>query len=252
MKITLENGGRVLPRFSLGIRPSERTAFRFSRSYFPIVRPGERVSVTLETACSRRGRHRIGTLHIESRYPFGFFLKGGPFPVPGDCIAFPEIRRIDLPGGSSPDLLGSSEQFRKGEGTDLYMIRDYQTTDSARRVDWKASAKTASLKTREFTREETRRVVLLFDRYGRDGEDDRFEELVARAASLAVALAGDGGRGVEVALVSDERASAFASSDPDLRSILRYLALVRMSPQAPPPHNPHGGETLRLSLRPGR
>jgi uncharacterized protein (DUF58 family) len=55
------------------------------------------------------------------------------------------------------------ESFFKGRGHDLYAIRDFQEGDSARHVDWKASAKVQQLKVREFTREDERRVVLVFD-----------------------------------------------------------------------------------------
>ncbi len=40
-----------------------------------------------------------------------------------------------------PLVTGELESFMRGRGNDLYSIRDYQTSDSARHVDWKASAK---------------------------------------------------------------------------------------------------------------
>jgi uncharacterized protein (DUF58 family) len=62
-----------------------------------------------------------------------------------------------------PLIGGEMESFYRGRGHDLYAIRDYQETDSARHVDWKATAKAQQLKVREFTREDERRLVLVFD-----------------------------------------------------------------------------------------
>ena len=61
-------------------------------------------------------------------------------------------------------MSGEMESFQRGLGHDLYSIRDLLTTDSARHIDWKASARTGVLKVREFTREDERRLQLILDR----------------------------------------------------------------------------------------
>ncbi len=53
----------------------------------------------------------------------------------------------------------------KGRGHDLYAIRDHVSGDSARFVDWKATARSGSLKIREFAREDERRVLLVLDSF---------------------------------------------------------------------------------------
>ena len=246
MTITLANRKKIFPTFSIRVRSGAGSPFRFTSFYSPVARAGGAESRSPESACNRRGRHVIREVQIESRYPFGFFLKGGSYPVSGECIAFPEIIDADKPDLITRDVIGVAERFERGQGADLYMIRDYLTTDSARRVDWKASAKTQALKTREFTAEENKRVMLVFDRYGRDGDGTRFELLVSRAASLAVHLAKSN---VEVGLLSDEWNSGFGGSEKALHAILRYLALVEMSPLARRPSGSAGSETLILSLR---
>jgi len=44
---------------------------------------------------------------------------------------------------------GELESYQRGRGNDLYSIRDYQFNDSARHVDWKATARTGVLQVRE-------------------------------------------------------------------------------------------------------
>ncbi|MGA9980806.1 MAG: DUF58 domain-containing protein, partial [Candidatus Sulfotelmatobacter sp.] len=78
------------------------------------------------------------------------------------------------------------ESFVRGRGSDLHRIREYMPEDSARHVDWKATAKSGSLKVREFSREDERKLCIVFDNPApgvlRDAE---YERGVALAASVA-------------------------------------------------------------------
>ena len=60
-------------------------------------------------------------------------------------------------------MRGEWESFVRGRGSDLYRIREYMPEDSARHVDWKATAKSGSLKVREFSREDERKLCIVFD-----------------------------------------------------------------------------------------
>jgi len=95
-----------------------------------------------------------------------------------------------------PVIQGALESLSKGRGQDLYGLRDYVHTDSARMVHWKATARSGSLMVREFTREEDSRVLLALDPHSPAMEksaaespssaiDDRFERAVAICANLA-------------------------------------------------------------------
>jgi uncharacterized protein (DUF58 family) len=186
----------------------------------------------------RRGRFTVRQIKGSSRYPFGFFLKSRNYPVEADCICYPEIlsqEKMDLAG---VDLQGSHQRFERGLGHDLYMIRDYVPSDSARHVHWKASAKTSMLKTREYASEEAHNVMLAFDRFGQPDDVDAFERLVSIAASLAFHLTNEG---LEVTLITDEWHGS------TLESILQYLALVEMSISAEQPMV--DDEAVKLSLR---
>src|SRR5438876_5382476 len=159
-------------------------------------------------------------------------MKDLDFPVDGECICYPEIIPQEQINFSIIDIQGSNQSLERGFGHDLYMIRDYLPSDSARHVHWKASAKTSILKTREYSAEESRRVILAFDRFGHPGDIEKFEQLVSYAASIAYHFIQNG---VEVALVSDDWQSAQGSHQAVLDSILEYLALVQMSAAAESP-----------------
>jgi hypothetical protein len=91
--------------------------------------------------------------------------------------------------------------------------------DSARHVDWKATAKSGSLKVREFSREDERKLRLVFDNPGPAVlAPDAYERAIALAASLAWHFA------------SEDADMSFAAQgykgEPDVYKFLSYLALV--------------------------
>jgi uncharacterized protein (DUF58 family) len=74
----------------------------------------------------------------------------------------------------------------RGRGSELYLIREYTPQDSARYLDWKATAKTGSPKIREYSREDERRLRIVFD----NPEPGRITPAAyERAVSLAATLA---------------------------------------------------------------
>ena len=82
-------------------------------------------------------------------------------------------------------ITGEFESFARGRGDDLYLIREYMPEDSARHVDWKATAKSGSLKVREFSREDERKLRIVFDNPGPGNVSEQaYENAVTAAASL--------------------------------------------------------------------
>jgi uncharacterized protein (DUF58 family) len=242
ISIQISNEKRMFPSFSILFEPAYGSGFHFSSFYVPVVRSLASTPQMGQAMITRRGRFSMKQVQASSRYPFGFFLKKRTYPAEAECICYPEIIPPDQLDISVIDLMGENQRFERGLGHDLYMIRDYVPSDSARHVHWKASAKTSTLKTREYSAEESRRVLLSFDRYGHPWDSEKFEQLVSYAASLAYHLANDG---IEVSFSSDEWHSPAGDAKTILDAILEYLALVQMSAR-PGALRPEG---LRLSIR---
>lgn len=238
--VTIHNRKRLFPAFSLKTEPEGASL------YFTAVQPQTSATEWCEITLPRRGRYAIRKLRTASRFPFGLFTKMLDYKVNADCICYPSILPLDRLDISLRDLLGSSSRLERGLGCDLYTIRDYQLSDSARHVHWKASAKTSALKTREFASEDTRRVRIAFDRFGKPGDADAFEQKVSEAASLAFHSIRSG---AEVTLVADDWESPAGNSDAVLDAILHYLALVAMADDAPPPAFDADSGAFLISLR---
>ena len=246
VSLQVHNRKRVFPTFSLHLGTMDESAFRCSDFYVPLVRPQKSTSDTGQAMLTKRGRHTLSKLKVSTRYPFGFFVKDLSYAVGAECICYPEIIPQEQINLSVQDVHGSNQRFERGFGHDIYMIRDYIPSDTARHVHWKASAKTSVLKTREYAAEENQRIVLAFDRFGHPGDIEKFEQLVSYTASLAYHFVQNA---VDVALVSDDWQSSHGNTSSVLDSIFEYLALVQSSSAADSPGLGAADGAIALSLR---
>jgi uncharacterized protein (DUF58 family) len=244
--IQIYNRRRVFPMISVRVEPPANSLLKFEPFYFAAIEPLTDARLPADTILPRRGRYTLNEVQVASRFPFGLLSKRQTFKVEGETICYPAILTRDHLNFSALDDQGSIQRNERGSGIDLHTIRDYQSSDSARLVHWKASAKTASLKTREYAADESRRVVLALDRFGTAGDEARFEELVTHAASLAFHSLHDG---ADVELVSDEWRSPTGSMTIVLTEMMEYLATVEMSDKADIPDIDDGRGAMLLSLR---
>ena len=244
--IRIRNPRRVFPMISVRIEPAAGSPLNFESFYFAGINPLGHAKHVSESVLPRRGRYAVREVTGVSRFPFGLLLKKHKCDVIGEIVCYPAIVPRDHLNISALDEQGIIQRPERGAGYELYTIRDYVYSDGARHVHWKASAKTASLKTREFAADEGRRVILALDRFGTPEDTGAFEEQVTRAASLAFHCTEDGS---DVSFVSDDWQSGPGSPEVVLDSILEYLATVEMSAAASfPDVDPNGGSLL-FSLR---
>jgi len=155
-------------------------------AYFPLILPGTEQKADLELCFHRRGRYQQEGFGLMTRFPFAFLSKTRRVPLLREIIVFPSVEPTDEFFQILPLITGELESFVRGRGNDLYRLREYTAEDSARHVDWKATAKSGALKVREFTREDERRLRIVFDNPADDTvSKEEYERAVALAASLA-------------------------------------------------------------------
>jgi uncharacterized protein (DUF58 family) len=198
--------------------------------YFPFLPAKSRglgtVRQQVELEFPRRGAYRQDTFGIVTKFPFGFLQKTRRVESPMEIIVYPRVEPTEEFYEVLPLLSGEMESFYRGRGHDLYSIRDYQSTDSARFVDWKASAKTSALKVREFTREDERRVLLVLDPFVAEGGEKSAEQF-ERAVTLAACLAWHFHEiDSELQFCTAGYGSPMASAGEVIYPILRELALI--------------------------
>jgi len=155
-------------------------------AYFPFIPPKTEVAADLELMFDQRGRYREDSFGLATRFPFAFLTKTRHVSLPREVLVYPRIEPTDEVFEILPRVRGEWESFVRGQGSDLYRIREYLPEDSARHVDWKATAKSGSLKVREFAREDERRLCIAFDN-PEPGliSEQAYERAVDLTASLA-------------------------------------------------------------------
>jgi hypothetical protein len=154
--------------------------------YFPFLLPGTELTADLELRFDRRGRYRESSFGVATRFPFAFLTKTREVALEREILVYPAVEPPDELFEILPLVRGEWESFVAGRGSDLYRIREYVPEDSARHVDWKATAKSGSLKVREFSREDERKLCIVFDNpVAGVVSDQAYERAVRLAASLA-------------------------------------------------------------------
>ena len=121
--------------------------------------------------------------------------------------------------------LGQFTTQKRGAGQDLLGLRDYQTSDDIRLVDWKATARTGQVTVREFSSDDDRRVtvVLLID----EADAERRERGISLAASLISFYIREK---AEVRLMANGETTHFGIGRAHLHELLRKLSLVEEKP----------------------
>jgi uncharacterized protein (DUF58 family) len=154
--------------------------------YFPLVPRRGTASADLELHFERRGLYAQKGLGISTRFPFAFVKKTRPVAMSQEIVVYPSVEPTEDFFQVLPLITGEFEMFVRGRGNNLYVIREHTPDDSARHLDWKATAKTGALKVREFTREDERKVRIVFDNASSGVvSEQEYEEAVSLAASLA-------------------------------------------------------------------
>jgi uncharacterized protein (DUF58 family) len=245
-QVELENEKLTLPSFSLRVeaaitKKSPAIALLETPVYFPYVPKRESVRQNVPITFARRGAYRQDAFRIVTRFPFGFLQKARRVELQAEALVYPSVEPSRDFVEILPALQGALESLSKGGGHDLYALRGYVPTDSARHVHWKASARSGSLMVREFTREDDCRVLLVLDPHVSDpitglnaaqsaDASERFERAVTLCASVAWHFFE---RNAQLQFRSAGLETSMAPAEENIFSILRHLALAQ--PLAPDP-----------------
>jgi len=246
-RLTLHNQKWFLPSFSVTVsardpkRKKAASAADGSRSrildepvYLPYLPRRSSVTQHVELTFPRRGRYSQEGFRVSTKFPFGFLKKTREVPAQQKILVLPSVRPTEQFARILPLVSGEVESYFRGHGHDLYSIRDYQESDTVRHVDWKASARSGQLKVREFTREDDRRVVLVFDARVLALTDEiatQFEKAVDLAACLAWHFAE---AGTQMEFRTNDFETAMGSASDVVFRALESLALVEPKPVEEP------------------
>ena len=153
--------------------------------YFPYIAAAQSLAAQVELRFARRGLYSQRSFAVSTRFPFGLLSKTRRTRLQKDLIVFPPVDATDDFLEVLPLISGEFESYMRGRGYDLYRIREYTQEDSARHVDWKATAKSGIPLVREFTREDERKLRIVFDNPAPGTvPTEQYERAITLAASV--------------------------------------------------------------------
>lgn len=129
---------------------------------------GERV-VSAALAPARRGRFVLAEVTVRVGGPWGLMCRQGARPLPATVRVHPPLRaweEVELRINRARLLeVGLRSAPGRGGGTDFDSLREYLPDDDSRRIDWAATARSASGRAvvRTYRAERNQTVVVLLD-----------------------------------------------------------------------------------------
>ena len=260
LEVTVNNQKRLIPSFSLTVAATaqkDRLSLRRKvknplshyslgdLAHFPILPARAKAKARLTRTFTKRGVYPVNGFTLRTRFPFGFVERKRFVEANGEVIVYPRPQVLDDFYHLLPLTHGQMESNLKGRGSDLYGIRQYMPNDHPRFVDWKATAKSAKLMVREFTRDDDWRLTIALDVFDvaqtvslRPSPEitsqsipdpqkfhDQFERAVTFAASLLTHFLDEG---AEIRLLMGDYDSGFGRENEHRYTMLKQLARVTL------------------------
>jgi len=245
-RIRVGNLKRWMPSFSVHLTGQQAGA-SIAPLYFPVLPGNTRLEQALEVRFERRGLHQGGSFRLSTAFPFGFLVREAEVTLSTQVLVYPSVEAQAGFEELLAEVRGDLETQARGHGYDFYRIRPYEAFESARHVDWKATAHTGELQVREFAREQERLLEILLDLDAPPECEGWFEKAVECCAFLIWRLS-------ERAARVRFRSQLFDITLPemgDAYSVLRYLAVVTpVRGRALPPPGAEESSRLVFSARP--
>jgi uncharacterized protein (DUF58 family) len=166
--VTVRNRRKFLPIFLL------RVNIQGSEVFFPFVDAGDKATRYANMTFERRGEYNIGLVSLSSVFPFNFFTRYKWFSDLSSFVVFPKLQQCELSSLYQKErrLKGEHSSDKSGYESDIISIREYVHGDPIKYINWKATAKTGELKTKELSSLTYQPVVIDFTMVDiEDGEE---------------------------------------------------------------------------------
>jgi uncharacterized protein (DUF58 family) len=155
--------------------------------------PRGRVTLAYHVLPTRRGSFTFGGLDQRILSPWGLWWREVHVPLESPVRVFPDFRHVLERG-----LLARHPRSRaqglhvvrqRGQGTEFHELRDYQSGDAPRQIDWRATSRARRLISRQYQDESNQQLILVVDCGRRMHAQDRGVSHLDRALGAALHLA---------------------------------------------------------------
>lgn len=158
-----------------------------------IVPAGKDVVLDYAVKPDARGEFHFDGCDVQLRSPWRAWTAKRVLGAPSTVRVYPNFATLAELAGLSVELasrsVGARLQRRRGEGTEFQELRDYRVGDSLRKIDWKATARSSRLISREYRDERNQQVVLMLDcgrrMLAQDDQRVHFDHVLNASLALA-------------------------------------------------------------------
>ncbi|WP_227939193.1 DUF58 domain-containing protein [Alkalihalobacillus deserti] len=134
----------------------------------------------------KRGSHTFEKLTMVFGDLFGLFERTSTINCETTVLVYPRFQKLkSIPANGSPRQLEGLQVMKSfEEDRSLAGVRQYVPGDRLTSIDWKQSARSAHLMTKEFESYQGEGIIVAFDSYCQPGSELMFEHSIELAASL--------------------------------------------------------------------
>jgi uncharacterized protein (DUF58 family) len=234
MEITVENGKRRLPSFSVEVEDLEHGVPLDKRCYFLKVPAGKRQTTRYRHTFPRRGLHHLDGFRLSTKFPFSLFRKSRDVDAPGEVLVYPALHPVRPPMAPSRTM-GEEAEPRLGPRGEFFGLREHKDGDDVRSVHWPSTARSGRLMVRELEEDAHRRATILVDNAMPELPSEAERAALERTISMAASLAADYlHRSFAVRLIARGHAVPLGNGPPHLHRVLKALALLPDAPEGTP------------------
>jgi uncharacterized protein (DUF58 family) len=155
--------------------------------------PAQWTEIRYQVRPVARGETEFGQSELRVFSPLKLFQVRRLAGVPSRIRVYPNFRALArytlLATDNRLSQIGVLQVRRRGEGTEFHQLREYRQGDAQRAIDWKATARTQKLISREYEDEKDQRVLLVVDcgrrMASKDGDLSHFDHTLNAALLLA-------------------------------------------------------------------
>lgn len=168
VRLVIRNIGERIPILNIVDKvPDVCTINEGSNHWILELDQGEEITLSYAIQCHKRGRYTLGPVFVRGSNIFYFNSKLDKYEVLNSFSVVPSLIKLrTLPiyrhrllpeTGNVPSLI------YKGRDFDFQGVRDYQTGDEVRSINWRVTAKFNKLATNEYALDQAARVFIIFD-----------------------------------------------------------------------------------------
>jgi uncharacterized protein (DUF58 family) len=128
---------------------------------------GQYADIEYKLTAIERGKYTFPFVQVHLDSLLGLWQRNIVLEVVSETHVYPNFAAISqyalLATDNNLSQMGIIKKRRRGEGQDFHQLREYRQGDALRQIDWKATARSLKLISREYQDERDQEIIFLLD-----------------------------------------------------------------------------------------